>query len=166
MDVYRNDKEKKISYVIFVVYLILLCWLILFKLAVTVDMIPHLRGVNLIPFYYDKGSPVHLREIIFNIIVFIPAGFYLAAMLYKRNIFLGILGIIGLSLLFEIIQYVYSIGASDITDLITNTLGGLCGMILFGALGKVTAKYRMTIINFLGGGVEILVIVFVLMIFV
>ena len=166
MDVYRNDKEKKISHVIFVVYLILLCWLILFKLAVTVDMIPHLRGVNLIPFYYDKGSPVHLREIIFNIIVFIPAGFYLAAMLYKRNIFLGILGIIGLSLLFEIIQYVYSIGASDITDLITNTLGGLCGMILFGALGKVTAKYRMTIINFLGGGVEILVIVFVLMIFV
>lgn len=35
MDVYRNDKEKKISYVIFVVYLILLCWLILFKLAAT-----------------------------------------------------------------------------------------------------------------------------------
>ena len=69
MDVYRNDKEKKISHVIFVVYLILLCWLILFKLAVTVDMIPHLRGINLIPFYYDKGSPVHLREIIFNIIV-------------------------------------------------------------------------------------------------
>ena len=129
-------------------------------------MIPHLRGVNLIPFYYDKGSPVHLREIIFNIIVFVLAGFYLTAMLYKKNLFLSILGIIGLSLLFEIIQYVYSIGASDITDLITNTLGGLCGMILFGALGKVTTKYRMTIINFLGGGVEILVIVFVLMIFV
>ena len=129
-------------------------------------MIPHLRGVNLIPFYYDKGSPVHLREIIFNIIVFVLAGFYLTAMLYKKNFFLSILGIIGLSLLFEIIQYVYSIGASDITDLITNTLGGLCGMILFGALGKVTTKYRMTIINFLGGGVEILVIVFVLMIFV
>ena len=50
MDVYRNDKEKKISYVIFVVYLILLCWLILFKLAVTVDMIAHLRGVNWVPF--------------------------------------------------------------------------------------------------------------------
>jgi len=129
-------------------------------------MIPHLRGVNLIPFYYDKGSPVHLREIIFNIIVFVLAGFYLTAMLYKKNLFLSILGIIGLSLLFEIIQYVYSIGASDITDLITNTLGGLCGMILFGALGKVTTKYRMAIINFLGGGVEILVIVFVLMIFV
>ena len=144
----------------------MLCWLILFKLAVTVDMIPHLRGVNLIPFYYDKGSPVHLREIIFNIIVFVLAGFYLTAMLYKKNLFLSILGIIGLSLLFEIIQYVYSIGASDITDLITNTLGGLCGMILFGALGKVTTKYRMAIINFLGGGVEILVIVFVLMIFV
>ena len=166
MDVYRNDKEKKISYVIFVVYLILLCWLILFKLAVTVDMIPHLRGVNLIPFYYDKGSPVHLREIIFNIIVFVPAGFYLTAMLYKKNIFLSILGIIGLSLLFEIIQYVYSIGASDITDLITNTIGGLCGMVLFGILGKVTTKYRMTIINFFGGGIEILVIVLVLITYV
>ena len=53
MDVYRNDKEKKISYVIFVVYLILLCWLILFKLAITVDMIPHLKGVIWFPFVYE-----------------------------------------------------------------------------------------------------------------
>jgi len=69
-------------------------------------------------------------------------------------------------LLFEIIQYVYSIGASDITDLITNTIGGLCGMVLFGILGKVTTKYRMTIINFFGGGIEILVIVLVLITYV
>ena len=90
----------------------------------------------------------------------------MAATLYKRNLFLGILGIIGLSLLFEIIQYVSSIGASDITDLITNTIGGLCGMVLFGILGKVTTKYRMTIINFFGDYIEILVIVFVLITYV
>lgn len=36
----------------------------------------------------DKASSVHMREVIFNIIVFIPAGVYFTTMSSKKNILL------------------------------------------------------------------------------
>ena len=36
-----------------------------------------------------------------------------------------------MSLSYEIIQYIFAIGASDITDLIGNTLGGICGIFVY-----------------------------------
>lgn len=156
MNIYRNKREKVITYIVFFIYLFLLCWLVLFKFAVSVDGIPHHRGINLIPFYYDRASPVHMREVILNIIVFIPAGFYFTAIFSKKRYFLGIVKVVILSLSFEVLQYIFSIGASDITDLITNTTGGLCGMTLFWLMGKITIKHRMIIINSLGAMIEIL----------
>lgn len=44
------------------------------------------------------------------------------------------------SLLFEIIQYILSIGSSDITDIITNTLGGLVGVLVVSILRKIVKK--------------------------
>lgn len=155
MEVYKSNREKVITYVVFCVYLILLCWLVLFKFAVSIDMIPHLRSINLIPFHYDRASPVHMREVIFNIIVFIPAGFYFTAIFSKKRFFLGMVEVAALSVLFEVLQYIFSIGASDITDLVTNTIGGLCGMTLFWLMGKITIKHRMFIINSLGASIEI-----------
>ncbi len=39
-----------------------------------------------------------------------------------------ILAVVGTSVAFEVIQYVFGIGRSDITDVITNTLGGAIGI--------------------------------------
>lgn len=158
MGVFKSNKEKVITYIVYAVYLMLLCWLVLFKFAVSVDLIPHIRGINMIPFHYDKASPVHMREVIFNIIVFVPAGVYFMTLFSKKNILLGVAGTAILSLLFEVVQYVFAIGASDITDLITNTIGGLCGMVLFWVICKITDKYKMTIINSIGSVIEIFAI--------
>ena len=35
-----------------------------------------MRGINLIPFYYNQETNTHLREVLYNIIVFIPLGAY------------------------------------------------------------------------------------------
>lgn len=145
-----NNREKRISYIVFGVYLLLLCWLVLFKFAVRAEDIPRLRNLNLIPFYYDSENSVHLREVVFNILFFIPAGFYFSAMFTKKNILLAPAATAIISLLFEISQWVFSIGASDITDLIMNTVGGLCGMLLFVIMGRIAGKHRMKIINVLG----------------
>ena len=106
------------------IYLIFLCWLVLFKCAISIEDIPHFRGVNLIPFYYNNENSVHLKEVVYNIVVFIPAGFYFTALFGKDKKLTGVFITAILSLLFEITQWIFSIGASDITDLITNTLGG------------------------------------------
>lgn len=150
MSVFKDRKEKTISCIVFAVYMLLLVWLVLFKFATSLDRIPQMRGLNLIPFRYDTASPIQVREILYNFIVFIPAGFYFAALFSKKNILLGTIAVAVVSFVFETIQWIFSIGASDVTDLITNTLGGLCGMMLFLLMGKFVNMYRMALFNILG----------------
>ena len=39
--------------------------------------------------------------------------------------------------MFEVLQFILRIGAFDTTDIITNTLGGIIGLMIFGAIEKV-----------------------------
>ena len=133
-----------------------MCWLVLFKCAISIEDIPHFRGVNLIPFYYNNENSVHLKEVVYNIVVFIPAGFYFTALFGKEKKLTGVFITAILSLLFEITQWIFSIGASDITDLITNTLGGICGLFLFILMGKISYSRRMGIANLIGIVIELL----------
>ncbi|HEX9025071.1 MAG TPA: VanZ family protein, partial [Clostridium sp.] len=41
-----------------------------------------------------------------------------------------------ISLICEVLQYILNIGASDITDIINNTLGGLIGLMIFNRIEK------------------------------
>lgn len=148
--------SKKWTYGVFGLYLLFLIWLVLFKLATDPAQIPSQRGINLVPFYYDQENGVHWKEVLYNVLIFVPAGFYFAAFFQKKNILLGTAAAAAISLFFEISQWVFSIGATDITDLITNTAGGFCGVALFWVLGKVAKNHRMTIANTVGAVLEIL----------
>lgn len=53
------------------------------------------------------------------------------------------------SLVYEIIQYVFAIGASDITDLIGNALGGVIGIGIFFILPKIIEGKDVKILNIL-----------------
>ena len=52
---WENNRSKMISYIVFGAYLFLLTWLVLFKFAFTIEEIPHLRQLNLIPFHYETS---------------------------------------------------------------------------------------------------------------
>ncbi|WP_264317392.1 VanZ family protein [Paraclostridium bifermentans] len=45
--------------------------------------------------------------------------------------------IIGTSLAFECVQYILGLGATDTTDIITNTVGGLIGIGIYTVIEKV-----------------------------
>ena len=154
---WENNRSKMISYIVFGAYLFLLTWLVLFKFAFTIEEIPHLRQLNLIPFYYETSVAfiTHMKEVIYNILIFVPAGVYFTAFLGKRKWWLGIGASFLISLSFEIIQWIFSIGVSDITDLLGNTLGGVLGTLLFVLFGKILSKKRMRVINVVGAAVEI-----------
>lgn len=59
----------------------------------------------------------------------------------------------------EALQWIFTIGASDITDVIGNTLGGIIGLSTFLLMGKIAPKSRMKIVNGIGLVVEVLAIV-------
>lgn len=153
--VFSSEGQKRVSYIVFGVYLLLLCWLVLFKFATSIEEIPHFRQINLIPFHYDAESPFHVREVIDNILVFVPAGVYFTAFLDKQRKGTGVFAVFLLSMIFESCQWIFSIGVSDITDVIDNTLGGLLGCLLIYFLAKIFPENKMKIVNILGIIIEV-----------
>ncbi|MGN1048177.1 MAG: VanZ family protein [Eubacteriales bacterium] len=156
-----HTKEKKaFAYVVMGIYLLFLCWLILFKLADSIDKIPSMRAVNLIPFHYDQLSNTrfHQMEILYNVLVFVPAGFFFSAF-GKRKVTSGIIASAMLSLCFEILQWIFALGASDITDLITNTAGGALGAFIYFAMGKLFKGNQLKIACIIGAILEAIFII-------
>lgn len=71
-----------------------------------------------------------------------------------------------LSFLFEIIQYIFAIGASDITDIIGNTSGGIIGIAVFTLFRRFFREKYISIINSIGLVVEILAVLLLGILFV
>ena len=112
-------------------------------MSFSIHDLPQLRSINLIP-YGDSAivnQQVDFSEIYMNILAFVPFGIYLA-MLKPNSAIVKLVAIVGFtSLSIEVIQYLFAIGASDITDLIGNTFGGLLG-ILFDRVSVKILKSR------------------------
>ncbi len=161
--------KKKISliHILFGIYLVLLIWIILFKLAFSFEDIRLMfgyRAVNLIPFYYDNEVSIHFREVVENLLIFIPFGLYLGMWGIKlgKSVLTGFI----FSLTMEVCQYILTLGGSDITDIITNTLGTLIGATLYLILSlifKNKAKLDK-VLNILALTVTVLFVSFILFI--
>ena len=123
---------KSLSKTVFVLYLLILLWLVLFKFSFDISSVLlnyQSRSVNLIPFIASSGA--NLREMIDNFVVFIPFGLLLSVNLKQTTFWRKLSSIFIFSLAAEVTQFVLAIGTTDITDVITNTLGGFVGLILY-----------------------------------
>jgi len=163
-----NNKTNKLTAVLFIIYLIALFWIIVFKFNLRLPPLRNMRSINLIPFSQPLilNGKIAFGEIIMNVVIFVPLGMY-AGILFKRwttskKLFLFFL----ISLICEVLQYILNIGASDITDIINNTLGGLIGLMIFNRIEKalrnsIKAQKFINIIA-LTGTILILSILFLL----
>lgn len=68
-----------------------------------------------------------LERILLNILLLMPAGYFVAVYLSKSNVFIAVVVCFGISLAIEIIQYYTRLGWFEIDDLINNTSGGILG---------------------------------------
>ena len=117
-----------------------------------------MRGINLIPFYYDQETSVHLKEVLFNILVFVPLGVYVQ--IFKEEWKLSKKCMVPLltSFLFEVVHFIFALGASDITDMIGNTFGGMIGIFLCITMKRVAPKKYISAMNGLGMSIEMIAI--------
>jgi glycopeptide antibiotics resistance protein len=131
---------KILSRGLLVLYLLILIWLVLFKFSFNISAVldHQRRSLNLIPFAAPSlvNGAVNFGEIIDNCIVFIPFGLLLSVNFKKIGFFHKLAYIAVFSLAAESIQFIFAIGATDITDLITNTFGGFLGLKLYGLGNK------------------------------
>lgn len=89
---------------------------------------------NFIPFKeifrYDLGTPKFIKNIIGNIIMFIPFGFFASYFLKSKNISIPLILTIILTTTIETVQY-YIGRVFDIDDIILNIVGGILGYLFF-----------------------------------
>jgi glycopeptide antibiotics resistance protein len=127
---------KSLSKAVFGLYLLTLLWLVLFKFSYDFSsvLLDHqARSLNLIPFVGSSQGNMH--EMIDNFVVFIPFGLLLGINLKKVTFWRKLALISIFSLAVEVLQFIFAIGITDITDVITNTFGGLVGLLVYD-LGK------------------------------
>lgn len=135
----QENRRNKLTVILLTVYLLALFWIILLKMSTSLSQLPSLRGVNLIPFAESvviNGS-IHMYEIIGNAIIFVPFGIYITMLRPEWRLSKRLLLIVAVTLLLEVMQFIFAIGASDITDLIMNTLGGMIGIGFFTIFRKI-----------------------------
>lgn len=145
----KRQREQNITKVLLAVYCFVLVWIILFKMNMDFSVIGYYRNINLIPF---KGSVItngriSTAEIMLNVLIFVPFGVYISMLKEDWNFICKAAPVFCTSLSFEVLQYVLGIGATDITDLLGNTLGGIIGILLFGLLSKLLKENTIKFIN-------------------
>lgn len=95
---------------------------------------PH---INLVPFM----DGLEITSIL-NIILFMPLGFLLPALWEKyRNLWAAFYYGLFFSLIIEIGQLFVRYRATDINDLIMNTIGTICGWVIFHTVKKTFRKF-------------------------
>ena len=130
-----------LSRTLFAAYLLILLWLLLFKFSYDpAAVIRHFqtRSSNLIPFARARNS-----EMISNFVVFIPFGLMLGVNFKQAAFKYKLAMILTFSIAVEIIQFTLAMGVADITDVITNTLGGFVGLAVYDAVSGQTGDRRL-----------------------
>lgn len=162
-------KSKRLTEGILIFYAVMLVWIILFKMEFSVENFGQMRSVNLMPFAQSVivNGKLDFSEIIQNVLAFVPLGVLVYTIWQEKSRHFKLGGIVITSIVLEVMQYVLGVGASDITDVINNTLGGVIGLGVAVAISRLFPQKWRLVVNIvslffgilIGGLVILLVIV-------
>ena len=128
---------KDLTYLAFVIYLLSLFQLVTLQDAVswsTNNFIP-LKEIT----RYNIGSALFIKNVIGNILLFVPFGFFISYILKSKRWFEPFIITIICSLTIEIVQL--SIGrVFDVDDILLNLIGGVIGYLLYKLLRYISNK--------------------------
>lgn len=124
----------------FIFYSLFILWVILFKYVSPFELFDEnryfSRSMNIIPFNDILNGRFNKLDLFGNVILFIPLGIYINIMIKNIKFSKCIGRIVATSLAFECIQYIFGLGASDLTDIIINTVGGIMGIGIYKLIKK------------------------------
>lgn len=101
------------------------------------------QSVNIMPFHtiglYLWSDDLRLQAFAFsnivgNIILFFPLGVYMPLLLKNKRLLSYTLLICSISMIVEVLQFLFRVGATDIDDVLLNTLGGAMGLLCYHVL--------------------------------
>ena len=130
---------KELSYLLFAIYLLSLFYIVTFQ-----D--DNYGYSNLVPFKeifrYNFGSKLFIKNIVGNVLLYMPFGLFVSAYLDNKKIFpIFILALIS-SVSIEFVQL--AIGrVFDVDDIILNLVGGILGFLMYVGLDAIKSKIKI-----------------------
>lgn len=129
----HNSSEKFVFYKEFFNMLIIIYALILFQLLTNTEMNAS-SGINIVPFTeilrYEVGSTQFYVNVIGNILVFLPFGYFVSSYIKATKVSHILLVTLITSFTIEFVQHY--IGRSfDIDDILLNVIGSIIGFLLY-----------------------------------
>ncbi len=127
---------KELLHLVFILYILCLYYILTYRDAGG-------AGINLVPFKeifrYQIGSYKFIKNIIGNILLFLPFGFFVSYYLNTRKWSSPVIISLIVSFCAEGMQY-YLGRVFDVDDIILNVLGGFLGYLLFVAFSAIRGK--------------------------
>jgi len=157
-----TKKQYNITTALSAIYFLAVVWIILFKMGFSLHSIGSHRSINLIPFgaMAQRNGFDDFNEVINNIIIFMPFGIYLCMLKQEWSFIKKVAPLFLTSLALEIFQYIFAIGATDITDLLANILGGIIGIGIFTIFMIIFRDTTYKIVLFLALLATVVMVVF------
>lgn len=131
-----NKKIKLYALILFLIYIFVLAYLVFWSPRFGRSEVQY-RNYNIVPFktiisfikYGDTG--MKLTNIIGNIIIFMPIGWFMPILIKRTKKLISVFNIsLSFSLFIEVMQYNFYVGAFDVDDVILNTFGGVIGYLM------------------------------------
>ena len=157
---------KDLLYLVFIIYILCLFHVVTFQ-----DV--NFGKSNFIPFKemfrYELFSPKFIRNVMGNVLLFIPFGFFISYILKSRRLWYPVTLTLVVSTTIEIVQY-YIGRVFDIDDIILNTSGSIIFYFLFNksSLSKILDSIflfkftKLTFKEYLRGTIELIIIIVLL----
>ena len=150
--------HKELMALVFILYILCLYYILTYQDSGN-------SAINLIPFKeifrYKFGSYKFIKNVIGNILLFLPFGFFTSHYLNTKKISTPLIISLIVSFSAEAIQY-YIGRVFDIDDIILNVIGGFLGFLLFVALSAI--KERLPKFMKSDGFINFVVIIIVILI--
>ena len=123
--------------VLLATYLVMLVWLVVWKLHPPYISASGMGTIKLVPFVSTASAgSSSTSDVMGNVLVFVPFGVYLGLLSPPRTWWRAICVIGATSVALEITQFVLGVGVTDISDVIANTGGGIVGLALVAIIGR------------------------------
>ena len=149
----EKSRHRILGLILFVLYLILLIYFLFF--AEEMGRNPQMRegySYNLtlfkeirrfITYREQLGTFVVAANLLGNILIFVPYGFFVSMAGRTRGLFRTFFLSMFLSLGVETVQLVTRVGSFDVDDILLNTIGGILGYVVFAACSRVRRKHHV-----------------------
>ena len=144
----REHRLMLISGISCAIYLVILYWIVLFKMRTDLSEITPVRQILLTPFHRkDISTTNKLTEALGNAVLMLPLGVYVSIFFKKLRFLEKTLIFFAVSFSFEICQYLFWIGYTELTDIILNTFSGVLGVFVYRLFVKIFKKRHIMILN-------------------